>query len=276
MAPGGHGLRGPDLIHNVIQPGEPIPPAFWLFRSRENLMQETTTKTEKPVVALVMPTYGTIHGPAARALYVQPTMGAVHLIGWTMSDSSFLPGSFNQCLIWGLNLRDEGRATHLAMIHSDIEPIDVGWIDQLYAEMQRTGATVVSAISPIKNSEGKTSTAIAKRDDPWRIVRHIGIDERNTLPDTFGPKDVCGEDEVLLINTGLWLADLRHPFWDTFQGFDTRCKIDREPAMGNQRRCFWRTEDWEWSRAMADAGVEYRATWTVLLHHHGQAFWSNY
>lgn len=228
----------------------------------------------RPIVALTMPSYGTLHGPAARSFYLQPTVGAVRLAGWTQSDSSFLPGSFNNCLIWGLDLRDRGIATHFAMIHSDIEPIEGGWLDQLWGEMQRTGATVVSAVSPIKNSEGKTSTAIAKRDQPWDIIRHIYVDERNDLPDTFGPADVCEPDEVLLINTGLWLADLRHPFWDTFAGFDTHCKIDRDEEF--RRKCYWRTEDWEWSRAMAEAGVEYRATWTVLLHHHGNMFWSNY
>lgn len=235
----------------------------------------------RPRVVVGMPTYGEVEFAAARAMFLLPLAPGDEPIvtAFTGGDSSFLPGSFNNCLVQALNLRDlpDGdpmRSTHFAMIHSDIEPIEPGWLGQLWRVMRETGAMTVSAVSPIKGMDDKVSTAVQPSGDPWAPVRHLTIGDRLTLPDTFGPADVCGPGETLLINTGLWLTDLRHPFWDEFQGFDTRCRIAR--SADGARRVQWRTEDWEWSRAMAAAGCDYRATWTVGLHHRGTGFWSNY
>jgi hypothetical protein len=181
------------------------------------------------------------------------------------TDSSMLAGCFNTLLTTALNMRDDGYITHFAMCHSDILA-EHGWLDMLWGEMWHHRALVVSAVSPIKTLARRTSTAIGDANDRWKIKRCLTLKELASLPPTFGPEHVCGPDEVLLTNTGLWLADLRHPFWDTF-AFQVHTRIRREENgkfVADQR-----TEDWELAYDLYDAGLRYVVNRTVKLRHEG-------
>lgn len=226
-----------------------------------------------PRVHLLMPHYGPVHPGAAESFYLTGTSGSVAIAHWSKASSSILPNAFNCCLLEALQSRDEGTATHVAMIHSDIAP-EFNWIDVLYRELVQSRASVVSAVVPIKDGSGKTSTAIGDRGDPWAIRRYIQAEDRSRLPVTFGAHHVREDpNEVLLINTGLWLADLRADWWDEFPGFEMRTRIDRDDQ--GKRASQSRPEDWEWSRWMADRGIDYRATWAVRLTHHGNHGYTN-
>lgn len=233
---------------------------------------------DRPRVFLAMPRYGLV-SPEAMIGKVAPCRGAADdsngptVVMHGDCSSSLLPHSFNVQLAEALDMRDAGQVTHFAMIHSDVAPRGY-WLDDLWRIMSERGDDLVSVVVPIKDqSPRRTSTAIGDRDDPWTLKRFIGLDDRLRLPETFGPSDVCGPGEVLLVNTGLWLADLRRPYWDDFAfGFETR--ITRGD---DGRRTAWvRPEDWELSRLLDRCHAPYSATWSVRVKHFGHAWWDSH
>jgi hypothetical protein len=209
---------------------------------------------------------------AHRAFLTPSDRSCVDVVAVVDCASSFLCGSFNNLIAKALDERDGGRVTHFAMIHADIEAPQ-GWVDRLWGIMSTHRADVVSAIVPIKddNSDPRTSTAIGNRHDPWHVRRNLMVSEVLALPETFGPELVCSEHDVLLWNTGLWLADLRHPFWDIFTGFDTRARICRKPD--GSRFAQQDTEDWRLSRQMDAAGARVVVTRALPVRHWGVRGW---
>lgn len=188
------------------------------------------------------------------------------------SSSSLLPTAFNECLAVALQFRDQGLVTHIAMCHSDIAA-ESGWLDTLWGEMWFHGADLVSTVVPIKNSTGRTSTAIGNTNDRWNIKRCLGLEECKRLPQTFGPEHVCRDGEVLLVNTGLWLADLRKSWWNGF-AFNLHSRIDN-PAPGVYT-VETRSEDWEMSHHLHEHGARVMVTRKVRLKHEGPSAWKNY
>ena len=240
-----------------------------------------------PTVLVGLPHNGTITPGAARGFH-NCTNGAVRLfrgrdtpsgdprfLNGSEFGSSFLPGAFNSLLVNALDLRDRGAITHFAMVHSDVEPSGY-WLDELWAEMETGGYMLVSACIAIKEdtADWPVSTAIGDARDRWNSKRCLRLSDRERLPLTFTAADVCEPDEVLLLNTGLWLTDLRHPFWDHFEGFNTVARI----TYGNegQRIAQQRTEDWEFSHDLHDFGAPVAATWRVPVKHRGGRDWPNY
>src|SRR5689334_17640784 len=76
---------------------------------------------------------------------------------------TLLPTNCNRMLCSALNAR---KYDWFAMLHDDIEPPPF-WVDILIDEAERYGADVVSAVVPIKDDSGATSTAIAKPDSDY-------------------------------------------------------------------------------------------------------------
>jgi len=232
----------------------------------------------KPKVALVMPHYGGVEAGAAIALCNAP----VHPDGskargvitrTSVTSTSLLCQCFNRLLGLALDWRDEGTVTHLAMLHADLVPQQFCWVDTLLEQMASHRLDMVSAVVPIKEHERKkTSTAIGDTADPWKVNRYINVEDYGNTPETFTAADVCKPNEVLLVNTGCWVADLRLPFWDTFT-FQIHDRIIREPD--GSRTAQTRPEDWELSRAMNAAGVRYGATWALPVLHYGNGAWAN-
>ncbi len=237
----------------------------------------TSNSDEVPKVFLCMP-----HGPggvsfeAVGAFYDprSPSAGLVAITGLGDCSSSAAPDTMNHLLCQALGARDAGVVTHFAMIHADVDPA-AHWLDTLWLEMRRTGADAIAAVIAIKEKGGRTSTAVGKVDDPWAGGRCLHVSERQKLPVTFTAADCCGEGEVLLINNGLYLADLRHPAWDSFPGFDTSTRIAPTRALDGARRSEMRSEDWECARHLAANGATVAATWAVRVEHHGGGKWVN-
>jgi len=226
---------------------------------------------ERPKVVIGLPHYGAVEaGSVVR--FVQHEVKTIESVTGVRSCTSCLPRAFNECLIHALNMRDEGNATHFAMIHADVEPLRADWLDVLYDRMRAFKLDMISAIVPIKDPKPwRTSTAIGKIEQPWFPTRFIRIDDRKRMPETIFPDDVCEPGEELLVNTGLWIADLRAKFWDTFEGFVFLNRITRDTD-GSRIEQF-RPEDWELSRHMRKHKARYAATWAVPVKHCGNGEW---
>lgn len=230
-----------------------------------------------PRVMLVTPHYGAIEAATARtAKFAVKNHADIRVVCEGESCSSVLPQAFNELLAHALVLRDEGRVTHLAMLHADISA-PPGWLDVLWAEMWWNRLAAVSAVVPIKNGRRLTSTAIGDASDRWRVNRHVTLDDRRKTPETFTAADVCGPGEVLLINTGLMLIDLRLPFWSDGFAFQFHSRVRTSPAPDGRTvyHAESRTEDWEMSHDLHAAGLRYGATWKVRVTHHGRGEWAN-
>jgi protein-L-isoaspartate O-methyltransferase len=190
-----------------------------------------------------------------------------------------LTHNFNTMFAQCLAMRDAGKLTHMAMIHSDISA-DHGWVDVLSEEMCLTRAAVVSAVVAIKDpDDDRSSTAIGTVGDPWDIKRYIHMRERGAIPETFTTADVCEPDEVLLINTGVMLIDLREDFWTDCDGegnvfafqVGNRIIVDEDGKLKPQ----FEPEDWKMSRELHARGVPYASTFRPLTRHIGVDIWEN-
>lgn len=229
----------------------------------------------RPRVLLGMPHGGTCSLRSAWTFYVTQQYHC-RVIAHVDVTSSAGMHNYNTIVCEALNRRDRGEVTHVAMIHADVHALDATWLDTLCVEMQRTGCDVISAVIPIKMQapDPPTSTAIGLRSNPWRLARYITLSDYNRLPVTFKPADVClNDEEILLINIGMWLADIRRPFWNEFPGFQFLTQIQQDET--GKRLSMMASDDWLWSRWLDSVGADYRATFAVPLMHVGSAAWFN-
>ena len=227
----------------------------------------------RPRVFLGMPAYGGIAPGAADAFY-NPTRGGVLVPHARVASNSLTGHCFNVLLAEALDLRDAGEVDHFAMIHADVKP-GLGWLDELHAEMIAHSLDVVSAVVAIKDDrpDPPTSTAIGDGLDPWSVLSKVHVGSMHAFGETFTADTACGPGEVLLVNTGLWLADLRHPAWDAFEGFNIVTRIGMDDA--GRRVARMRPEDWELSRHLARHNARVGATWRVRVGHEGPKTWWN-
>ena len=188
-------------------------------------------------------------------------------VGHSSISSSANCLGFNKLWIEALNQRP--KFTHFLMLHSDIVPMGEHWIDKLVALMEKTGADVLSVVSPIKDEKGFTSTAL---DEPvgtqisqrWR-VRRLTMHEVFKRPPTW-------TEPKLLINTGVMLVDIRKPWVDKIHfHFDDDIIVD---AKGRKRAvCF--PEDWNFSRDARNLGASLWATREIPIQHFGPSAYMN-
>lgn len=214
----------------------------------------------KPVLAL--PTYdGSSMNRSAVVSYARHfPEGAI-----IEPSSSCLGQAFNMGYQYARKEADAGNATHFIMLHADVVPLNHDWGQILLEECELNKATALSAILPIKTSEGVTSTAIETREtvesNHWHPVRFT-MKEVMQLPETFShPR--------LLLNTGLMVIDLRYECTRKIV-FDIQCGIhfDRyEP--------YFLPEDWLMSRYVRDNGGTLCATRKVRALHLGKAPYGN-
>jgi hypothetical protein len=191
--------------------------------------------------------------------------------------------AFNRLWCMMLNDRDEitvkhgpgERPTHAAMCHSDIEPA-LFWADMLVDELEANpGADVLSAVVPIKDERGFTSTAV--RNPDTGVTRRLTMHDVMRLPETFGIEDVRAQGittgagdtarDFLAINTGLWVCRTDLPWIEEFPGFTYVDGIGRNEA--GRWMATMVSEDWYWSEWLALRGRKVMATRKVALAHLG-------
>lgn len=191
---------------------------------------------------------------------------------------------FNNCWAQTLDEFEAGIVTHAAMLHSDITP-EPGWLDVLVDDLDRLNADFVSAISPIKDRRGVTSSGIGNprnRWVPWRrfTVRELCAGQLDGMDcqfgETFNAADVGYPGAILLHNTGCWVADLRNPKWLTVD--ETGCleaffDFPRRVSRGKDGK--WKgdceSEDWYISRKMHELGLKTYINRRVRCVHQGTA-----
>ena len=178
---------------------------------------------------------------------------------------SLLTRLFNTLLGEALNLRKKG-ITHFLLHHADIGILDPGWLDKMLLLMEQNGADVLSAVVPIKNHEGVTSTALDRTDpvfEGWHVRRYT-LAEIHALPEkTWTHPD-------LLLNTGVMLIDLRKPWVENIWfRFDDRIEKD----LNGHFRVLNMPEDWLFSRDAKKLGAKLYATSEITLAHHGCQAW---
>lgn len=236
-----------------------------------------TKADARPRVFLCMPSLGECRVEAAASHYALPTRGKCEIIPG-LSTSSLLCFGFNLNWATALNWQRAGMIDCFAMLHSDVQVLTHGWVDVLVAEMKRVGAAWLSAIVPIKDDTGLTSTAV-ESGNPW-APRKLSLEEIGRLPETFRAEDVPGNAGPLLVNTGCWIADLSHPAWrrtrtDGSLAFHFNIADRLMPKEDGELVAQVKPEDWQASRLAAELGAPVYATTKVELLHHGDRAWSN-
>lgn len=196
---------------------------------------------------------------------------------------SLLAANFNFLFCAALNLRHKGF-THFCMLHSDVIPQGMDWLGQMLGIMNARQLGALSAVIPIKDERGLTSTGMDYSTlpdvNPY-AVRRLTMHEVMELPETFNADDAAdglpgfpdGIDPVLLINTGLLLIDIRQK-WTEQVCFTVDDRIRRNPATG-EFESFTDPEDWNFSRQMHRLGVRYAATRRIPVEHAGRATRTN-
>ena len=123
-----------------------------------------------------------------------------HEVGLDNSGGSW--DNFNTLFAVALNRAARGEITHFAMLHADIAPMP-GWLDVLLEECDRLDADLVSALVPLKDGRGITSSGLGRIGDPWGgAFRRVAVRELAGLPETFDNADLGYPQHPLLHNNG--------------------------------------------------------------------------
>lgn len=225
-----------------------------------------------------MPGYGHLTGGAAFGFF-NPVRGPVDVGGQsfdvaverTHSEASLLAHNFNDLWCWALNVnRNVARVDYFAMLHSDVEP-ESGWLGKMIEEMERVDADLLSAVVPIKNRDGMTSTALENPNgDPWRPLCRLTMREVYSLPETFTREDTGRE---LLLNTGCWVCRFDQS-WVADVCFEICDRIVFDESQGLYRAEV-EAEDWRFSRKLRGMGLKLAATRKVKLNHAGMQRFPN-
>jgi hypothetical protein len=208
-------------------------------------------------------------------------MSSERIVHVDTRQSSALTFNFNEQFVTALNNKDKYGIEYFVMLHADIVPLNATWLDDLIHILEEHHLDVLSAVSPIKNANGLTSTAWDT--NPWR-PRRISMQEIFLLPETFTevePARMLGlpRGKKLLTNTGLMVLKLSsdspsryEPWWANFPGFTIRNRIVR--AEGKWHAQF-EPEDWNFSRWCNCKRLKIGATRAVKLHHCGNVAFNN-
>lgn len=225
--------------------------------------------SERPRILLAMPAGNRNPDIGAGQAFWHTTTKKLDVIRLVASGGGSMMSLFNRCLAAALGTPG---VSHLAILHTDVCP-DPWWLDTLYDEMEATRAAVMSAIVPIKNDRGVTSTAAGYPWPSWWYDR-LTMAEVMALPETITIADLPPNASgcILLVNTGCMLIDLRHEWWGN-RDYDDRLQFcfrmeDRITRLksGSYAVEFW-PEDWRMSQYAAACGGVVAATRKVRLYH---------
>ena len=217
-------------------------------------------------VFISVPSYGAMVPQAIEGLMLATSD---HRYVIKAQGGSLLAYNFNRLWCIALNSREECGWTHFAMHHADIEA-QPGWVDKLIAEMNRVGVDLLSVVVPIKDPRGLTSTGLM--DPKSRRIKRLTMKEIAKLPRTFTAADTTEPDNILVVNTGLWVCDFTKPWVEEvhFQILDGIQKNDN----GKFSPLIF-SEDWNFSAKLQELGLKVAATNIVEVNHYGHGHYSN-
>jgi hypothetical protein len=188
-------------------------------------------------------------------------------------DCGCLAHNFNMCLCYALNHRVDRGFNRWAMLHSDIVP-EPWWLDTLADEQDRVGADVMSAVVPIKDNRGFTSSGVGNLET-WDVKRFTMTDVHKGR-ETFNLEDVPhGRGSYLAANVGCMLCKFDGHWEEKFAergGFRVLTTIRKYPE--GYRATFY-PDDWDFSRWCHLNGLSVWCTRKVRLSHRGEIDYSN-
>lgn len=242
-------------------------------------------------VYLGVPTYdGRIDIRTARVVFTETSQRPLIT---KLNASSLLARNFNEIYCGALNaridLKDKYDIKWFAMLHADIIP-EPWWLDKMIAIAEQHGADLLSAVVPIKDGEGMTSTGISLLNETpffsssaWRFSQTEINDPNfpetfsiNDLPENHFPKEIL-RNRFLLVNTGCMIMRLDQT-WSDVVHFTINDRIVNDQ---NGYRCEVESEDWFLSRMVYQYGGKVMATKAISLQHvgqqsfHSKAVWGN-
>src|SRR5262245_31348797 len=116
-------------------------------------------------VFLACPTHeGRLDAGCARGLYGSATRK--HQLFISLHATSLLCQNCNALWAEALNQRRDNGFEWFAMLHSDVDP-EYCWLDRMIDIAEESGADLLSAVIPIKDKRGLTSTAVASPTTPF-------------------------------------------------------------------------------------------------------------
>jgi hypothetical protein len=229
-------------------------------------MQEPENKS---IIFLGVPTYnGQICTQTANVLeYASKKHGIIKAVNQT----SLLANGFNQLLCMALNLRKEHNIKWFAMLHADIIP-EKFWIDKLVDLAEQHGSDLLSAVVPIKDESGDTSTAVV----PLNSIKTKRLSNdfiKKTCPETFSIEDIDDiyPEHLLLVNSGCMIFRIDNN-WSPECYFTISDGIN----FNYEKQQFYAevvSEDWNFSKMVADHGGKVMATTAISLKHVGIKFY---
>ena len=191
-----------------------------------------------------------------------------------MQGTSFLTLKFNMYWCEALNNKEY---THFIILHDDLIPRDEHWLKKLVELADANNVDILSAVSPIKNAMGVTSTALAKKGE-FGNFRRVTMRELGDLPEVFFRNDVAklfGWEPKghLLTNTGLMCVRMEkrnvlEKMRFTMQDWIKRTSDGKFYAQSEP-------EDWNWSREAQERGLTVAATRAIALTHRGEFDYRN-
>jgi hypothetical protein len=197
---------------------------------------------------------------------------------------SLIPGNCNRLWCEALNRRRAENFTWYGQLHGDIEP-PAYWVDRLIEEATRYDADFVSVVIPQKvrtgPEAGRTSTVISCPGQSFQVFCALTQAQVNhpSFPDTFGiheaadglerlPDELRVENvprQYLLANTGCMVCRLdRH--WCEGAYFDNPNGIEKQ---GDEYVAVTQSEDWFFTRRIAELGGKVMATKLIRVKHWG-------
>jgi hypothetical protein len=169
---------------------------------------------------------------------------------------------------------------YFLLLHADIIPINPPhWVGKMISEADRVGADILSIVSPLKSSEGLTSTALVSDQHPQgrRVTMFECVKQ---LPETFTDRELIeafgwqNETHVQIrVNTGCMLLDLRRKR-ELFEQMHFRTHDNIIKRDGKFVATFI-PEDWDFSDQAYKLGLKVAASRVVQLLHHGATDYRN-
>jgi hypothetical protein len=229
-------------------------------------------------VYLACPLYdGTVHFGTARGIW---NSSRLHQVQIGTMKFSLIPLNCSTHWCIALNMRKERDIKWFAMLHADVCP-DLWWIDTLIAEAEKHGADMMSAGVPLKDDSGLLSMGVYKPGGAFGDCHRLSLSQylHPAFPETFGidecvdalgrlPNEVRVSGlprESLLVNTGCMVVRIDKP-WATKVWFTELTAIEE---VNGQWTTASMSEDWYFSRRIAQEGGKVMATRTVKVVHRG-------
>jgi hypothetical protein len=180
---------------------------------------------------------------------------------------------------WNLGYKDamdkthDHKISHFVMLHDDIEPED-SWLETLIEDIVKYDADLMSAVVPIKDGRGLTSTAIDNPKDEFLPERRLTMTEIQGLPDVFTASDCGYPERGLLVNTGCFIArfDRNWRFPPFCFNIADRIRLADSGRFKGHYVAETASEDWQMSRYLHRLGCKVMATKRIKLDHWGEQF----